>query len=400
MRQSQLFGSTKRDISKEEVSKNAILLTRGGYIDKEMAGVYTLLPLAFRMAEKIKNIIREELNKLPHTSEVLMPVMQPHKLWEATGRREIIKDVMYDIKDESIGLGPTHEEVATELFSHFYNSYKQMPVAIYQMQTKFRNEPRAKSGLLRGREFMMKDLYSFHLTDEDIAEYYKQVKDAYMRIFDRVGLQAIYTDASGGVFTKYRSHEFQVLAESGEDEIYLNQSGDRAWNKELVNESDPEFLQFCEGVIDKRSAIEVGNIFRFDNKYSSPLNAAITNKNGERVEVLGASYGIGITRLIGTIAEIYGDMEKSKINWPKSVAPYKIHLIELGLGLGAELYNQLVQFDLLYDDRDETAGTKFADADLIGAPTRIIISSRTLEKDSVELNGELVKLTDLKNKLT
>jgi prolyl-tRNA synthetase len=255
---------------------------------------------------------------------------------------------------------------------------------------------------------MMKDLYSFHLTDEDIADYYLQVKDAYMRIFARVGLNAIYTDASGGVFTKYRSHEFQVLAESGEDEIYLNQLGDRAWNKELVNENDPEFLQFCEGVIDKRSAIEVGNIFRFDNKYSAPLNAAVTNKSGERIDVLGASYGIGITRLIGTIAEVYGDIEKSKINWPKSVAPYKIHLIELGQDLGQDMYNEIVgaihelpaASDILYDDRDESAGTKFADADLIGAPMRIIISSRTLERESVELNGGLVKLTDLKNKLT
>ena len=388
MKQSQLFGPTWREISKEEVSKNAILLTRGGYIDKELAGVYTLLPMGLRVAEKIKAIIREELNKLPHTSEMLMPVLQPHALWEESGRREDIKSVMYDLKDVPIGLGPTHEEVITDMFRRFYGSYRNLPIGAYQIQTKFRNEPRAKSGLLRGREFMMKDLYSFHENEADLADYYNLVKDAYFGIFKRVGIHALFTEASGGVFSK-RSHEFQVLSENGEDEIYLDQTEDLAWNKEIVDENDPEFLQFCEGRIDKRNAIEAGNIFKLNRKFSVPMNAKVTTKTGEQTEVWTASYGIGITRLIGTLAEVYGDLEKNKITWPKSVAPYKIHLIELGVGLGQDLYNQLSQFDqsdLLFDDRDESAGAKFADADLIGAPIRIIISPRTVEQNFVELS--------------
>lgn len=387
MRQSQIFGSTKREISKEEISKNAILLTRGGYIDKELAGVYTLLPIGLKVAEKIKAIIRDELNKLPHTSEVLMPVLQPHVLWEESKRREDIKEVMYDLKDEALGLGPTHEEVITDMFRRFYNSYRNLPIAAYQIQTKFRHEARAKSGLLRGREFMMKDLYSFHETEEDLAEYYSLVRDAYFRIFKRVGINAILTEASGGVFSK-RSHEFQVLSENGEDDIYLNQTEDLAWNKEIVNESDPEFLQFCEGRIDRRKAIEAGNIFKLNRKFSVPMNVKVTTKTGEQTEVWTASYGIGITRLIGTLVEVYGDLDHGKISWPKAIAPYKIHLIELGNGLGDEIYNKINDMfpgEVLFDDRAESAGSKFTDADLIGAPVRIIISPRIVETNSVEL---------------
>ncbi|MFA6081796.1 MAG: aminoacyl--tRNA ligase-related protein [Patescibacteria group bacterium] len=407
MKQTQLFGTTKKETPSGEVSKNAILLTRGGYIDKELAGIYTLLPLALRAVQKISAIVREEMNRLPHTSEVLMPMLQPHSLWEESGRREGIKEIMYDLKDEAIGLGPTHEEVAQDVFRHFVQSYKDLPRAFYQIQTKFRHEPRAKSGLLRGREFMMKDLYSFHLTAEDLIEYYDLVKQAYLKIYSRCGLNAIYTDASGGVFTKYRSHEFQVLAENGEDTIYLNQAGDRAWNKEVVQEDDPEFLQFCSGEIIKKNAIEVGNIFRYDNKYSKPMHSTVVNKNGEEIEVLGASYGIGITRLVGTIVEVYGDLEKSKMIWPASVAPFKIHLIELSEGLGEDIYNVLMLSnisDVLYDDRAVSAGNKFADADLIGSPIRIIVSAKTQATKCVEIvlpdgKTELIKEKDLINYL-
>lgn len=409
MRQSQIFGSTRKEAPSGETSKNAVLLTRGGYIDKEMAGVYTLLAPALRVSQKIQAIIREELNKLPQTSEVLMPILQLHSLWEESGRRQDIKEIMYDLKDEPVGLGPTHEEVLTDIFRRFFHSYKEMPKAAYQIQTKFRNEPRAKSGLLRGREFMMKDLYSFHTSKEDFEEYYRQVQGAYEIIFKRCGVDAILTEASGGIFSRY-SHEYQVLAENGEDTIYLNQNGDNAKNKEVVpSEDDPELLQFCEGKIDKRTSIEIANIFPLGQKFSQPMQAVVAKADGSSSEVYMGCYGIGITRLIGTLVEVYGDLEKGKIVWPKSVAPYKIHLIELKPGLGDELYNQLVQLvqlgsldqlDILFDDRDLSAGIKFADADLIGAPVRIIISPRTVDQDSIELNGELVKQSELISRLT
>lgn len=406
MRQSQLFSTTRRDIAKEEVSKNAILLTRGGYIDKELAGVYTLLPLAFRVVEKIKALVRDELDKLPYTSEMSMPVLQPHALWEESGRREKIKGVMYDLKDEPLGLGPTHEEIIIDIFRRNFSSYKDLPRAVYQIQTKFRNEPRAKSGLLRGREFLMKDLYSFHASEADFKTYYEAVASAYLRIFERMGLKALRTAAAGGIFSKY-SDEFQVVAENGEDLIYLSADGKTAVNKEVIE--NEEYAQVRESNHSK-NAIEVGNIFPMGQSVTGPMNVKITSKDGQLQDIWMGCYGIGITRLVGTLVEVYGDLEKNKIAWPQSVAPYKIHLIEIGQGLGQDLYNQLVQSDsfdqsdLLYDDRDATPGTKFADADLVGAPTRIVISKRTLEQDSVEVwrddKSRLVKQNTLLGFLT
>lgn len=405
MRQSHLFGTSRKETPAGEESKNAILLTRGGYIDKEMAGVYTLLPLGLRIVEKIKSIVREELSNLPRHQELLMPAMQPHSLWEETGRREGITDIMYDIVGEPVGLGPTHEEVVTDLFRRFVHSYKDLPLAVFQIQTKFRNEPRAKSGLLRGREFMMKDMYSFHETEADFDQYYHEVTKVYFNIFKRCGLEAIETKASGGVFSQY-SDEFQVLAENGEDTIYLNQTGDAARNQEIVeNENDPEFLEFCEGTINKKSAIEVGNIFPLGQKYTKALKASVSNKQGEVAYPYMGCYGIGISRLVGTLVEVYGDLEKGIIMWPKTVAPYQIHLIELGEGLGRAVYDQLIKagFEVLYDDRDESAGRKFADADLIGAPIRLVMSSRTQEQNSVEVlskgKTEIVATADLMDHL-
>lgn len=402
MRQSQLFSTTRRDIAKEEVSKNAILLAKGGYIDKELAGVYTLMPLAFRVVEKIKAIVREELNKLPHTSEMSMPVLQPHALWEESGRREKIKGVMYDLKDEPLGLGPTHEEIIIDIFRRNFSSYKDLPRAAYQIQTKFRNEPRAKSGLLRGREFLMKDLYSFHDSQEDFEQYYELAAKAYLAIFERMGLTALRTAAAGGIFSKY-SDEFQVVAENGEDLIYMSSDGKTAVNKEVIE--NEEYTKVRESNHTK-NAIEVGNIFPMGQSVSGPMNVKITGKDGQLQDIWMGCYGIGITRLVGTLVEVYGDLEKSKIVWPESVAPYKIHLVEIGEGLGVDLYKKLTDagFEVIFDDRDISAGTKFADADLVGAPTRIVISKRTLEQDSVELtrNGHessFVKQSDLMQKL-
>ncbi|MCC2631794.1 MAG: proS, partial [Patescibacteria group bacterium] len=378
MKQSQLFGGTRKDISGEEASKNAILLQRGGYINKTMAGVYAYLPLGLRVLQNVSTIVREEMNALPGAQEVLLPALQPKELWEESGRwNEAVADVMYTVDSESIGLGPTHEEVVTDLFRQYVSSYKELPAAVYQIQTKFRSEPRAKSGLLRGREFLMKDLYSFHTTEESLDEFYEMAKGAYAKVYSRCGLDAILTEASGGMFSKY-SHEYQVVAEAGEDTIFINGAGDYAKNKEIV-ESE-------EGEGRKESSIEVGNIFKLNRKFSTPMAAQVATESGEKTDVWMGCYGIGISRLIGTIVEVMGD-ESGKIVWPEEVAPFRAHLIDLTPdGQGETLYNDLntAGVSVLYDDRDRSAGEKFADADLIGAPHRLIISKRSLASGGVE----------------
>jgi prolyl-tRNA synthetase len=379
MRQSQLFGSTRKEAPQGEESKNAILLTRGAYVAKEMAGVYSFLPLGFRVLEKIKAIVREEISALPQAQEVLLPALQPKELWVESGRwDEAIGDVMYTVEDDRLGLGPTHEEVITDVFRRYVSSYKQLPVALFQFQTKFRRELRAKSGLLRGREFLMKDLYSFHLSEIELDEYYGQVAAAYRRIFVRCGLNALYTEASGGMFAKY-SHEFQVVAEAGEDVLYLN--GDStARNQEIVPEVERKDLPGHPG-------IEVGNIFKLNKKFSLPMGAVVSDEAGESKEVWMGCYGIGISRLIGTIVEIHGDLT-GKIDWPEELAPFRVHLLDLTPDKqGEALYGELseARVAILYDDRDKTAGEKFADADLIGAPVRVVISKRSVEAGGIEM---------------
>lgn len=386
MKQSQLFTATRREDPKDESSKNAILLMRGGYISKSMAGVYSYLPLGLRVLHNISRIVREEMNALPGAQEVLMPSLQPRELWEESGRwQEAIGDVMYTLEEDSIGLGPTHEEIVTDLFRQYISSYKELPIALFQIQTKFRRELRAKSGLLRGREFLMKDLYSFATSEEGLNDFYAEAQKAYARVYERCGLKAILTEASGGMFSKY-SHEYQVIAEAGEDTIYLNAAGDYARNQEIVpSEDDAELLEFCGGELKKASAIEVGNIFKLNKKFSMPMAAQVATENGEKVDVWMGCYGIGISRLIGTLVEVLG--ENGKMIWPEEVAPFAIHLIDLTAEKqGETLYEELLAAgkSVLYDDREAGAGEKFADADLIGAPTRLIISPRSLQAGGVE----------------
>lgn len=391
MHQSQLFGTTRQTVSHEEESVNAILLTRGGYIDKTAAGVTSFLPLGFKVIEKIKRIVRDELNKLPGTQELLMPTLQPRELWEETGRWDDagMKEIMYRVGDTNVGLGATHEENVVDLFRKVASSYKDLPAAVYQIQTKFRKELRPKSGLLRGREFIMKDLYSFHLTEESLTDYYEQVAAAYLRIFERCGLAAVRTEASGGVFSKQHSDEFQVINAVGEDTIYLNSAGDRALNKEVVEgENDPRLLEWGGGEVRAAQATEVGNIFRLGTKFTEPMNALVTTESGERVVPVMGCYGIGVSRLMGTIVELYGSAEKGSIAWPSGLAPYDLHLIDLtadkqGEAIYQELHN--AGKSILFDNRDKSAGEKFADADLIGATTRIIVSKRSLEAGGVEV---------------
>lgn len=403
MRQSALITKTKKEFPKDEQSINAQLLIRAGFIDKLMAGVYTFLPMGLRVIKKIENIIREEINAIGG-QEVFMPSLQPKENWQKTGRWDSMDD-LYKVKDKSdreFALGPTHEEIIVPLMQRFVSSYKDVPFYVYQFQNKFRMELRAKSGLLRGREFLMKDLYSFHLSEDDFSDYYEKAKVAYFKIFERAGLkdQTHITFASGGSFSKY-SDEFQTVASAGEDTIYICKKCNVAINKEIRN--DVSACPKCGGTdFREEKAIEVGNIFPLKNRYTKAFDFSVSDEKGEKKELIMGCYGIGLGRLMGTIVEVYHD--DKGIIWPESVAPFKVHLISLKQDKRAEeIYNELLKngIEVLYDDRDMTAGEKFADADLIGIPLRIIISDRTIEKKSVEIKkrseteSKLVEIKDV-----
>lgn len=385
---SNLFPKTLKTPPADEESINAKLLVQAGFVDKVMAGVYNWLPLGLRVLTKVENIIRDEMNNLG-AQEVLLPSLHPKELWQKTHRWNTM-DVLYKIKSQTgkeIALGPTHEEIITPLVKKFTNSYKDLPVALYQIQTKFRDELRAKSGVLRGREFGMKDLYSFHKSEKGLEGYYPDVIKAYHEIFSRCGLDAVMTTAPGGGFTSGYSDEFQVISPTGEDKIYVCKKCKRAYNEEVkIKKCD------CGAVLEKKAenAIEVGNTFKLGTKFSDAFKLEYTDEKGKKKKVIMGCYGIGTTRLVGAIVERFND--KHGIIWPKNVAPYHAHLIHLGENkkvhkAADDLYNKLQRagFEVLYDDRHDTqAGEKFVDADLIGCPLRLVVSERTLKKDSVE----------------
>lgn len=389
MKQSQLFTKTRKEAPKDEVSKNADLLVRGGFVDKLMAGVYSYLPLGLRVLNKINNIIREEMDAIGG-QELLMPAMQPKKLWEQTGRWNEV-DVLYKLKPRSgdeIALGPTHEEVITPIAKDFIQSYKDLPKFVYQIQDKFRDEPRAKSGILRGREFLMKDLYSFHIDEKGLHNFYKVAEKAYTKIFERVGFgdKTYLTFASGGIFSKY-SHEFQTLTSAGEDTIYICDKCRLAINKEIIKEHS--ICTKCGNKnLRQEKSVEVGNIFDLGTKFSDSFDFKYLDKNGEKKPVWMGSYGLGPGRTMGTIVEVLSD-EKGII-WPESVAPFLVHLIELpgGEEQAQKLYKDLQRdkIEVLYDERsDKSAGEKFADADLIGIPWRIVTSKKTAKNNKIEI---------------
>ena len=399
MRQSHLFAPLRRELPKEEESKNAILLIRGGYIDKTMAGVYSYLPLGLGVIQKVMAIVREEMNALPGVQEILMPSLQPRELWLESGRWEDLSDIMYRVAEDSMGLGPTHEEIVTDVFRRHVSSYKQLPLAVYQIQTKFRNEPRAKSGLLRGREFIMKDLYSFHTTEAGLIQFYDKVKEAYRLIFSRCGLEPLVAMASGGIYSKF-SEEFQLVNEAGEDTIYLNEAKDYGRNKEIVpNLNDEEFRQFAGKEAISARSIEVGNIFKLNRKFSEPMQALVSSENGELNAVWMGCYGLGISRLVGSLVEAVGDVEKGLISWPIAVAPFKIHLIDLTQDAqGEPIYAALQKagLEVLFDDRLLSAGEKFAEADLIGSPYRLVISKRSQAAGGIEYTNKITGFSEVK----
>ncbi len=388
MQQTKLFTKTIKEAPKDETSLNARLLMQAGFVDKLMAGVYTFLPLGLRVLNKIENIIREEMNAIDG-QEILMPALQPKENWDKTGRWDSMGDVLYKFQganQRDLTLGSTHEETITPLMSKFINSYKDLPFSAYQFQTKFRNEERAKSGLLRGREFRMKDLYSFHVDQNDLDQYYEQAQDAYVKIFRRLGIGDIthLTYATGGAFSKY-SHEYQTLADVGEDTIYFCEKCSIAVNKEIIDEQ--KVCPKCGNTdLKEKKSIEVGNIFKLGEKFSKAFDLKYKDKDGSDKNVIMGCYGIGPSRIMGALVEIFHD--DKGIIWPEAIAPFHVHLIKLTDDKTADkIYNELSEsgIEVLYDDRDVSAGVKFADADLMGIPYRIVVSKKTLEQEAVEV---------------
>lgn len=392
MRYSKLFPKTLRGAPKDAESLNHQLLVRGGFIHQEMAGVYSYLPLGARVINKISQIVREEMNALDG-QELIMPALHPGGNWKKTGRFDSF-DVLFKLKGAAgadLVLGPTHEEILYPLLSEYIHSYKDLPLYLYQIQTKFRNELRPKAGLLRGREFLMKDLYSFHTNDEDRNEYYEAVRKAYLKIFKRVGLPVVETKASGGTFSEL-SQEFQTLTPSGEDIVYICKKCGAAFNREIMNE---KACIECGGELDEKKAIEVGNIFPLKDKYAKDFELHFLDKEGKKKLVSAGCYGLGISRTMGAIVEVFHD--ERGIIWPESVAPFRVHLV--GLDLSYEkikeeaegVYKMLNSegVEVLYDDREGlSAGEKFADSDLIGIPIRVVVSKRNEGKLEVKKRSE------------
>ena len=394
MRQSKLFTKTRKETPADEVSKNAQLLIRAGYVYKVMAGVYAYTPLGLRVIENIKQIVREEMNAI-NGQELIMTSLQTPEVWQLTGRwDDEAVDVWFKTKLQDgteIGLAWSHEETIMAMVSNYISSYKDLPFSVYQFQTKLRNELRAKSGIMRGREFVMKDLYSLHATKEDMDMYYDKVIESYKRIYDRLGLgkDTFVTFAGGGAFTKF-SHEFQTLCDAGEDILYINHEKNVAVNEEVLEDAAKELGINKDQLTPVKSA-EVGNIFKFGTEKGEMMNITFKDIDGVDKPVYLASYGIGITRVMGVLVEKFAD-EKG-IVWPVSVSPYKLHLVGLNREDAAicdftdGIYNTLKEkgVEVLYDDREVRVGEKFAESDLIGIPYRVVVSKKTKEEGKFEV---------------
>ena len=391
MRLSHTFTRTRKQAPADEVAHNAQLLIRAGYVHKTMAGVYSYTPLGLAVLENIKQIVREEMNRIS-SQELLMSTLQRQELWQETGRwSDELVDVWFKshLQDGTeVGFGWTHEEPIIELLRSYLKSYKDLPISVYQFQNKLRNELRAKSGIMRGREFIMKDMYSIHASKEDLDAYYQAVIEAYKRCYHRFGLgdDTYVTFASGGAFTKF-SHEFQTICEAGEDYIYLHRGRDLAINEEVVDEAVRE-LGIDKSELERVKTAEVGNIFNFGTQKSEEMGLVFTGEDGRQHHAYMGSYGIGITRVMGVIVEKFAD-DKGLV-WPEEVAPARVHLVQIGkesVAAADELYDTLQQagISVLYDDRAARPGEKFADAELLGMPTRVTVSDRLLASGSYEV---------------
>jgi prolyl-tRNA synthetase len=401
-----MFGKTSKSTPSDADSANARLLEQAGFVDHVMAGVYTWLPLGLAVLRKVEQIVREEMNALG-AMEIFMPSLQPKEYWEATKRWEGV-DVLFKLKSQTgkeYALGCTHEEVVTPLAQKRTHSYKEMPFAVYQINTKFRDELRAKSGVLRGREFRMKDMYSFHTNQADLDAFYQRSLEAYVKAFARCGLNVKVVQASGGIFTDKISHEFQALTESGEDTLIACADCSFGQNSEIATHKEGDACPLCGKPLMKTKGVEVGNIFDLGTKYTDAFGFDFMDADGKRQRTLMGCYGIGTSRLVGAIVEAFHD--DKGIVWPKPVAPFLVHLVPLKSrdaeaqklidGAVAALETQAAEhgIEMLIDDRDAQAGAKFADADLIGCPLRLVISEKTLKEESVEWKERGSDKTDM-----
>ncbi|MEF8847132.1 MAG: proline--tRNA ligase [Candidatus Paceibacterota bacterium] len=400
MKQSKLFSKTKKELSEDVEAASHKWLLKGDFIDQLSSGIYSFLPLGWRVHQKIENLIREEMNKIG-AQEVFLPSLQPKQLWEETDRWGNMAPPLFKLEDQherEYALGSTHEEVITDLARKRIESYRDLPQAVFQIQNKFRNEVRATGGLLRTREFMMKDLYSFHATEKSLDNYYQKVKKAYFRIFDSCNLNAVAVEAESGSIGGSKSEEFMIESPSGEDEVLICKNCNFGANTEKVGELNecPE----CGAELEHKNCIEEAHAFYLGDKYSSEMGATFTDKNGEEEPLLMGCYGIGVGRLMATIVEVSHD--DKGIIWPMRVAPFQVHLLQLGDDKKVEKTAKKVTkslqeagIEVLYDDRDKSAGEKFADADLIGIPYRLVVSEKSLEEDSVEVKMRVEDETEL-----
>ncbi|MBU1148893.1 proline--tRNA ligase [Patescibacteria group bacterium] len=387
--QSKLFGKTQKETPKDAVTPSHQLLLRAGYIDQLAAGIWSLLPLGFRVHKNIEQIIREEMESVDG-QEIFLPTMQPKKLWQETGRWETIDPPLFVLKDrhgKQYGLGPTHEEVITDLARRLISSYKQLPLSVFQIQNKFRNEVRSTGGLLRVREFVMKDLYSFHSDDDDLDNYYQKVHQAYHRIFKRCGLEAVSVEAESGSIGGNYCHEFMVIAESGEDQVCLCQKCDWAANADIVKTDN---CPKCKSQTQIKNTIEAGHIFKLGDTYSAKMKANYVDQQGKNKPVKMGCYGIGLGRLMATIIEASHDQDG--IIWPETVSPFSAHLLTLSQDKKvSDLSTKMIEacqqekLDILYDDREISPANKLKDADLIGITKRVVISTRSVENNTLEL---------------
>jgi prolyl-tRNA synthetase len=402
MRRSQLFTKTSKTVSADETSRNAQLLIRAGFIHKVMAGVYAYTPLGLKVVENIKQIVREEMNAI-NGQELIMSNLQAREPWQETGRwSDEVVDIWFKTKlkdDSELGLAWSHEEAIVDMMRQFVSSYKDLPISVYQFQIKLRNELRAKSGIMRGREFLMKDMYSLSIDAAQHDAYYDSVKEAYVRVYDRLGIgeDTYVTFASGGAFTKF-SHEFQTVCDVGEDVIYIHRGKNIAINEEVLDDESLKQLDIKREDLEKVKSSEVGNIFNFGTDKSEQMNFSFTNEAGEKQFVHLGSYGIGITRLMGVIAEKFAD-DKGLV-WPVNIAPAVVYIARLGsddavVRQANVLYDTLTKNNVpvLYDDRDARPGEKFADADLMGIPYRVVVSEKTGAAQSYELKSRQAEAT-------
>ncbi len=405
MKQSHFFAKIKKEASKEAETISHQYLTRADFIDQLATGIYSFLPLGWRVHQKIEKIIREEMNAIDG-QEVFLPTLQPKDIWLETDRWQKIDPPLFKLKDRherELALGSTHEEVITDLVRRRVKSYKDLPLSLYQIQNKFRNEMRSSGGLLRVREFIMKDMYSFHQDKNDLDKYYEKVKKSYLNIFQRCGLEVAAIEALGGTIGGSETHEFALLAETGEDKVIVCPKCGWAANLETGEKIK---CPKCQAKTETKNSIENGHIFKLGTTYSEKMKAYFTDQKGQQKPLVMGCYGIGLGRLMAAIVEAHHDQHG--IIWPEAVAPFSIHLLTIN-GQDSKLNHQIKKQaeklysdflkqgdEVLYDDRDDKSpGEKFAEADLIGIPWRIVISEKTLTKNSVEVKKRSDEKTEL-----